>query len=214
MRVAELDMTNSSHQCPSSLRQRTDSDKRTCARIETTGGCSENLITPGVEYSKVCGCVIGYQYGETDAFYANRRINSHYVDGVSLTHGDPKQHIWTFAAAGDEVGGDSYVTNNCPCINTNQVVPSSSLPPAFVGNDYFCDTGSEERWQYIFYGDDPLWDGAGCGPLSTCCSFNTPPWFYKQLPEPTTDDIEMRLCTNGNTNTEDIAIERLEMYVQ
>ena len=30
MRVAELDMTNSSHQCPSSLRQRTDSGKRTC----------------------------------------------------------------------------------------------------------------------------------------------------------------------------------------
>ena len=29
-RVAELDMTNSSHQCPSSLQQRTNSNKRTC----------------------------------------------------------------------------------------------------------------------------------------------------------------------------------------
>ncbi len=35
----------------------------------------------------------------------------------------------------------------------------------------------------IFYNEDPLWDGAGCGPLNT---FNNPPWFYKELPEPTT----------------------------
>ena len=32
MRVAELDMTNSSHQCPSGLRQRTDSNIRTCVK--------------------------------------------------------------------------------------------------------------------------------------------------------------------------------------
>ena len=46
----------------------------------------------------------------------------------------------------------------------------------------------------FFYECDSLWDGAGCGPLNTCCTFNNPPWFYKELPEPTTDDIEMRVC--------------------
>ena len=59
---------------------------------------------------------------------------------------------------------------------------------------YFCDTGSRDRFQLIFYPDDPLWDGVGCGPTSTCCSFNNPPWFCKQLPQPTTDNIELRLC--------------------
>ena len=83
-----------------------------------------------------------------------------------------------------------------------------------MGNDYFCDTASEERWQHIFYGDDPLWDGTGCGPLNTCCSFNTPPWFYKQLPQPTTDDIEMRVCGDLPDIDEDIAIEIVEVYVQ
>ena len=213
MRVAELDMTNSNHQCPSGLMERNDSGKRTCVRIETTGGCSSinNFITPGVDYSSVCGRVIGYQYGEPEAFY-NRSINSIYVDGVSLTHGNPRQHIWTFATSRDEVG--TLPSTNCPCTNTNQAAQATP-PPAFVGNDYFCDTGSEDRSQLIFYGDDPLWDGAGCGPLNTCCSFNTPPWFYKQLPQPTTDDIEMRVCTIGDPiDNEEVAIEIVEMYVR
>ena len=211
MRVAELDMTNSSHQCPSNLMEKIYSGKRTCVRIETAGGCSSvnNFITPGVEYSNVCGRVIGYQYGSPNAFSSNNNIDSKYVDGVILTHGDPRQHIWTFAAARDEIG-----TSNCPCTNTN-LISQATTPPTFVGNDYFCDTGSEQSYSSIFYGDDPLWDGAGCGPLNTCCSFNTPPWFYKQLPQPTTDDIEMRVCTSGNPITnEDIAIEIVEIYVQ
>ena len=94
------------------------------------------------------GRVIGYQYGAPDAFIGKgTSADSRYVDGVSLTHGDPRQHIWTFAAARDEVG------TNCPCININQAAQDIP-PPAFVGNDYFCDTGSEERHQLIFYGDD------------------------------------------------------------
>jgi hypothetical protein len=57
-------------------------------------------------------------------------------------------------------------------------------------------------------------DGAGCGAGNACCTFNTPPWFYKQLSHPTTDDIEMRVCTDDPRNTEDIAIEIIEIYIQ
>ena len=91
MRVAELDMTNSSHQCPSSLRQLTDSGKRTCGINLSVGGC--NLVTFPVTsgYSEVCGKIIGYQVGTPDTFGAteSRSIDSNYnyVDGVSLTHG-------------------------------------------------------------------------------------------------------------------------------
>jgi hypothetical protein len=41
---------------------------------------------------------------------------------------------------------------------------------------------------------EPLWDGEGYRAGSACCTFNTPPWFYKQLPQPTTDDIKIRVC--------------------
>ena len=151
----------------------------------------------------MCGKIEAYQYGRPDAF--DSRFG---FDGVSLTN--PTHHIWTFVAAHDEVS--SHPANNCPCTNTN-TASQASQPPAFVGNDYFCDTGSSggAAWE-VFYGDDPLWDGAGCGPLNTCCSFNNPPWFYKQLPQPTTSDIEMTACRNGND--EDIAIETVKIYVQ
>jgi hypothetical protein len=117
------------------------------------------------------------------------------------------KHIWTFAGARDEVSG------YCPCDNTSR--QSRAPPPAFVGNDYFCDAGNTTYAGLIFYADNPLWDGAGCGPQSTCCSFNNPPWFYKQLPQPTTDDINIRVCTDGQPVTnEDVAIEVIEIYVQ
>ena len=86
---------------------------------------------------------------------------------------------------------------------------STSQPSTFVGNhnDYFCDTGSSEHWQFIFYGDDPLWDGAGCGPLNDYCTLSNPPWFLNKLPSATTDDIEMCLCISQTVEDEDTPIE-------
>ena len=216
-RVTELNMMNSKHQCPSGLVQKFFSDSRTCVRhTDSPGGCSSVLYSNSkIHYSRVCGKVIAYQFGHTDAFrhQPSTGISSAYVDGVSLTHGDPRQHIWTFAAAvaekqntGVSIGGSS-----CRCTNSNAPVPLS-----FVGTDYFCDTGlpTFTGAHPGFRGDDPLWDGAGCEPPSTCCSFNSPPWFYKQLPQPTTDDIEMRVCRNEVASNEDIAIENIEIYIQ
>jgi hypothetical protein len=216
MRVAELDMTNSSHQCPSGFRQRTNSNRNTCVRTSESNGCHQVTIsTHNVSYSKTCGQIIAYQVGSTDAFYrtpalSNATIDNSYVDGISLTHGNsPRQHIWTFAAGANEQQLQGPFT--CPCVNG-----SLATPPSFVGEDYFCETGHNSIHlprSGIFY-PDPLWDGAGCSVQSACCSFNTPPWFYKQLPQPTTDDIEMRVCTDELRSSEDIAIEIINIYIQ
>ena len=80
----------------------------------------------------MCGKIIAYQVGSPNTFgdyYGNPTIDS-YIDGVSLTHGQPRQHIWSFAAGLDEVG--SFPQLNCPCTNSGTAV----LPP-FVGDDYF-----------------------------------------------------------------------------
>ena len=73
---------------------------------------------------------------------------------------------------------------------------------------------SESVEQGIFYPNDPLWDGQGCGRLNTCCSFNSPPWFMKELSSSTSDDIEMRLCADEARTDEDVNFELLELYVQ
>ena len=56
-------------------------------------GCSSAVFKlNGIQYTNVCGKVIGYQQGAPDAFgtyFGNRglTIDDHYMDGVSLTHG-------------------------------------------------------------------------------------------------------------------------------
>jgi len=186
MRVAELDTSDSSHQCPSGLRPLTLSGVNTCASTvqDDSGGCSiVSYSTANLHYSRVCGKILAYASGSPDAFEIHGRqnptIESNYVDGVSLTHGDPRQHIWTFAAH----------QSMCNC----QEPPSSVVGD--VGDDYFCGTTS------------PLWDGASC-------SLNNPPWFYRQLPQPTTDAIEMRLCRDEEASNENIGIQTIEIYVQ
>ena len=210
MRVAHLDMTDTKQHCPSGFRLIT-SPKRTCG---TPGRRCVSTTFPlnGIKYSRVCGKIKAYQYGSPDAFnsyYSNRAItiDSFYVEGVSLTHGQrPRKHIWTLAAGADETNFNQY---HCPC-NTRY----TGVVPPFIGQDYFCDTGSTYRWQHQFYYANPLWDSSGCGPNSNCCGFNNPPWFCKQLPQPTTDDIEMRVCIDEATSNEDIALETVQIFVQ
>ena len=75
-----------------------------------------------------------------------------------------------------------------------------------------CDTASETAVKNKFYPNDPLWGAQGCGRLNTCCSFNKPPWFMKELPSSTSDSIEMRLCA-GQRHVEDINFEVIELFV-
>ena len=218
IRVAELDMTDTTTQCPDSLELRT-SPLRTCTTVNSgTATCSSDIFSvDGVPYSKVCGKIRAYQVRFPDAFGLRNpsdiNIDANYVDGVSLTHGSTqRQHIWTFACAANE--DDQEGDRKCPCTNT-AISDMATPPPPFVGDDYFCDTAVATGFStQKFYNSDPLWDGAGCGPQSTCCSFNSPPWFYKQLPQTTTDDIEMRVCRNHGIAYENIAIEIVQLYVQ
>ncbi len=216
MRVANIDMTDPNQQCPEGFRLRLATSKRTCETTRQTAGCT-SIVLPNysVQYSRVCGRVKAYQYGSPDSFapYYNHRsytIDDQYVDGVSITHGQsPRKHIWTFAAALYEIKSDK---STCPCTKTT--TPYTGVVPPFIGNDYFCDTGSRQDWESILYSEDPLWDGEGCGPTSSCCQFNSPPWFCKELLQPTTDNVEVRGCRDFFRSDEEILFELINLYVQ
>ena len=211
-RVAYLDMSDLSQGCPAELRLYRRSGVRACGRQTSSSGSCDSVTfsTNGISYSQVCGRVIGYQYGHPDATHRSVSIDSYYVEGISITHGSPRQHIWTLAAGRDETGTDN---SRCPC-NTG----STDSVPSFVGDDYFCESGTSSNpsspWQ--LYSDDPLWDGKGCGGNEgPCCIRNTPgmPWFHKVLNSHTTDDIEMRVCADYST-TEDAPVSLYELYVK
>ena len=217
MQVANFDVDNQPHSCPSGLRLLTDI-KRRCVIPSDGPGCASIMFNiHGIPYQRVCGKVIGYQEGTTDAFaiyFGSHSIDGDYVDGVSLTHGyNPRHHIWTFASAADESDHHPSSVSFCPCTN-NQT--TTVQVPTFIDNNYFCDTGSEPfREHSRLYHEDPLWDGAGCGGSSTCCSFNNPPWFMRDLSPPcTTDDIELRVCRDEIRSNEDVVLKSVELYVQ
>ena len=220
VRVANIDMTDTNQQCPPGFNLRTDNRSiRSCDRSDTGLGCTPiTFPSHSIEYSQVCGRIRAYQYYWTYAFYPYYIIPSYtiedgYVHGMSLTHGrHPRQHIWTFASAYSEAYSGYF---SCPCTRTDQLY-TGAVPP-FIGEDYFCDTAVTAIQRHptnVLYPDDPLWDGQGCGQNSTCCLFNRPPWFCKQLPQPTTDDLELRVCDGHIGSWGNNPFDQVEIYIQ
>ena len=211
MRVGYLNMTDPNEQCPPGFRLYEEDGVRACGRNNT--GCQSVIYSShDINYSQVCGRVTGYQQGTTDAIDSQiNDINDAYVDGVSITRGYPRQHIWTFMAALQDDSFYNSGENQCPCSPNSPVTP-----PSFIGNDYFCESGSPGSWDiYTFNNDDPLWDGEQCGLIEEeCCNITSIPWFHKPLQQLSTDYIiELRVCSDQDIDNEDSPVESFEIYV-
>ena len=179
------------------------------------------LPVEGRSYSSVCGRVRGHGFGYAfyNAITCNESLEHTYVFGVSLTHGPAggRTHIWTFAAAfADDDPDTSNTPVNCGCSNTN--MNSTHTTPEYVGNDYFCDSFAQftEGGAYERDEDDDLWDGKGCGPSSSCCEWNDPPYFCKHLHNTTSEDMELRLFSYYYTSIWDYTptVSLIEIFVQ
>ena len=221
-RAVYLNMSDPNQECPSNWTL-IATPIRGCGRraIRSRQCDSVTYSVHGRSYSSVCGRILAYQIGTAAAF--SNAINNNldtidtaYLSGVSLTHGpaETRQHIWSFVGALYEQDPHYITYWNCPCTNTNVSWPHQV--PSFINNDYFCDTGNPgPRYSSAtYYINDPLWDGEGCSSTSTCCEFNTPPWFCKSLPQPTSDDLEMRNCYASYSTYEDKLITLIDVYVK
>lgn len=190
--VANLNMSNPSQGCPAPWALYT-TPERSCSVVSAPGCEGFRVPVRAVNYTRVCGRATGYAVsspdGFTDIFNAGRSLDTGYLDGVSLTHGMPRQHIWSLAAGH---------RRRCPCDNSNRNV--APLPPSFVGDNYFCD------------GDynGALWDGLDCT-VAACC---TAPYFTVTLPATTSDDLEVRICSDQHRGDEAVHIGLLQLYVQ
>ena len=179
--VAFINMTDPNQDCPQGLNL-TDYSIRSCGRSVNGLGVCSSVVFPvnGSSYSQVCGRVTAYRWGLNYAFlgYHDRgeTIEGYYVDGLSLTHGSPRTHIWSFT--GGTFSGtssrDAYANERCPCDPGN----TYGSPP-FVGNDYFCESvATVDNWNANrgqLFPDNALWDGQDH--LNTCYGLNGPPWF-------------------------------------
>ena len=135
-----------------------------------------------------------------------------------LSHGSvsSRQHIWTFAGAlfqqSSVYGASSMPGSFVPVLD--------HLIPGLIKFHHLSVTIIFVTLEILdlllvfvtLYPNDPLWDGAGCPSTSSCCEFNNPPWFNVSLPTPTTDDIEVRLCSGGDPG-DDAIVNLMEVYV-
>ena len=204
-RIAFLNMTDPSQQCPPAWREYNTSGVRACGRTYSTVGSCSNVTyrADRLVHSRVCGQVIGYQVASPDAFH---HLNNG-VDGITITQ--QHYHIWSFAGGTTEKSS-LHSNSNCPCSPT-----SGWRSPLYIGGNYYCESGNptDSYKHNEIFSDDPLWDGQRCE--GTCCiGANHPPWFSVQLPAPTTDMIEVSICADESTDNEDTLIKLLEIYVQ
>ena len=210
-RIGYLDMTQPTHSCPSSLALHEDGGYRLCRR--SSNGCNSIFLqNNGINYSQICGKVAAYQNTAPDAV-SNRaqrnNLNSYYLDGISITHGSPRQHVWSLMVGLREnpaIGGAS----NCPCATGSPV-------QSFIGNNYFCESGNPNNYiENKVYTNDVLWDGKNCGPNEgSCCSAPGLTWFHRDYGNNTTTDyIELRLCGDEGTGDEDAMLFEYEIYIK
>ena len=80
--------------------------------------------------------------------------------------------------------------------------------PSFVGDNYYCESGNPND-TFVHYHLDRLWDGERYED-EHCSNGKSQPWFSMELPNPTTDDIEVCICL-AEDNT---LVQLLEVYVQ
>ena len=209
MQVVDVDM-NRDESCPGTW-QNITTPRRLCQGNDVIGCSSAHFYMNEIPYEHICGQVVGYQKGTPSAFEHRPQrssLDSVYVEGVSITTGSPRQHVWTYAVGLSDDG--NYPSWNCPCAT----FPGPS-PPAFVGNDYYCESGDVGGFEFPpYYLSDPLWDGNGCSNTNGCCDQVGMPWFYKKLPQQVSGDFEVRICKDEGHANEDIAIEKVELYVR
>ncbi|XP_019852718.1 PREDICTED: uncharacterized protein LOC109582444 [Amphimedon queenslandica] len=169
-RIAYLDMTDSSQNCSSGLEELMIGGIRLCRREGDSAGCRSNAFqTNGISYSQICGKVVGYQKGTTDGVNTNNNdINGVYIDGVSITRGSPRQHVWSYIAGHQSnINGGSTCPCNTGATNTNTV-------PSFVGEHYYCESGTNSNPSLTeVYTGDPLWDGNNCLSVEAPCCTGT-----------------------------------------
>ena len=211
-RLAYLNMSDITQNCPPGLEEWEDEGIKLCRIDEESKGCkSVKFPTNGIAYTHICGRVIGYQKGLPEALrnQNNRNgINGPYLDGVSITRGSPREHVWSYIAGQQSDKNRNY----CPC-NRGSTIQTQG----FIGDHYYCESGSNSTASHsTLYSSDPLWDGKNCLALEApCCKSPNLPWFHRDYDDATsTDYLELRVCRNARRKDEDIPLQLYEIYIK
>lgn len=151
--------------------------------------------------------------------HQGRTIDELYVDGVSITHSStsvPRQYIWTLAAALDEVPHIMstlvHALTQCLMLHILALFQHSLVTTFIVRQPVALTTQLATTWRTL------------CGmvldvvdsPVAVKVPHYIKAWFfYKNLSQPVTSNIEVRVCADSHrNNNEDVLIESISLYVR
>ena len=212
-RVVQFD-TSQGDPCPTgwTLITTPGANPRNVCRSGSTDECHSTIFTTyNTSFYKICGQVRGYQKGNTNAFgnVAGDSIDVAYVDGVSITLGDPRKHVWTYAIGSSDSDSVNAI-RQCPCAAVR-----GPDPPSFVSDHYYCESGDVgDRNPDAYYTTDPVWDGLDCSDSVNCCAHPDMPWFSRHFTKAQETFIEARICRNEAFSNEGTLVEMMELYIQ
>ena len=178
-RVAQFD-TSQGDPCPSgwTLITTPGANPKNVCRSGSANTCHSTIFTTNTSFYKICGQVRGYQKGNTNAFAdvgdAGDSIDVAYVDGVSITLGRPRKHVWTYAIGILKM----LIITVLVLLEEGEITHLHLLH----GDHYYYesgDTGGDDVDAY--YTTDPVWDGLVCSDSVNRCANPDMPWFFDSL---------------------------------
>ena len=217
MRISYFDTHQPLAECPDPLMRLVVGGNSYCLQ-QTANGCDSVFFDVlGTNYSEICGMIMAKQYSHINAFGnapSGATVDDAYAEGILITLGSPRQHVWTYVVADVANPPVEYTHRDiCPCTGH----ASAPQPPSFVGNDYYCDSGNDgddDALEKQLY-NKTLWNSEGpiCSASATCCENPDQPWFRKKLDASVNDNIELRWCADEDLR-EGTATERVELYIR
>ena len=204
-RIASFDR-RAGQACPRGFVDFRQSGRVACRRSGV--GCQSVVFPTSQRYTRVCGRVQGYGINSGDSFkrfnhaHNINNINTAYLDGVSITYGSPRRHLWSYAVA--QRHPSRFII--CPCTGLSKERPAV---PSFVGSNFYCEGGTGGGVNNV------LWDGKQCTQFEQngCCNKPNLPWFHRRIGW-TSASIELRLCSDEALNNEKFPIFQYEFYIQ
>ena len=141
-------------------------------------------------------------------------VDDAYAEGILITRGSPRQHVWTYASA-DVANPSPGYTDDDTCLCTGHA--SAPQPPSFIGSDYYCDSGNDAGITSSgrLYSKE-LWNSQGpmCSVSASCCENPDQPWFKKKVAASVSDNIELRWCASESIVHEATATQLVELYIR
>ncbi|MBT8496019.1 MAG: hypothetical protein KJO07_23445 [Deltaproteobacteria bacterium] len=206
-RVAQVDAEVG---CPGEWIQAETGVAKVCIRPASEEGSQAwAAFQPATDsYQEVMGFVRGYQNASMDSFSevtsSRGGLADFYVDGVSITAIDSELvHVFTYAVAWSDT--DNSEQSLCPCLG-------GTGAPAFVGDDFYCESGFPAEPGGGWATADPLWDGDGSG--TDCDSPGNPSRFSVDLGAPLRGPLVVRILVDQGSSNEDVGVSALELFVR